>query len=297
MDKQMQHDQMHMHMQDRVHNMPHQHSLTLVGSKTIFCVHMTQYHHEEHKYQLVLKLELPAQALAAYQEQREAFPGDYFTLCNDPGDVLTIPDIASGRRPTFKANIFQGLPPFTEEDEKDPHFFPWALSRVKPIAGGFEARVARLVLYRVFAHHYELPAFATYLLFGEGAEAHMNNLQTAHLATGPFEAAAFGPDYDHVMSLRTAPDWLDPALLEAGVVVTTPSVRLRDAKTGAPQLPSKPPFAKGDEFDMLYRGIGPARQVTAGETYLFATAVCNSPSMIPGEGAMYISPTPKRLLK
>ena len=24
---------------------------------------------------------------------------------------------------------------------------------------------------------------------------------------------------------------------------------------------------------MLYRGIGPARQVTAGDTYLFATAV------------------------
>ena len=74
-------------------------------------------------------------------------------------------------------------------------------------------------------------------------------------------------------------------------------MRLRDAKTGAPQIPSNPPFAKGDEFDMLYRGIGPARQVTAGDTYLFATAVCNSPSMIPGEGAMYMSPTPKRLLK
>ena len=151
MDKQMQHD--HMHMQDRVHNMPHQHSLTLVGYKTIFCVHMTQYHHEEHKYQLVLSFELPAQALAAYREQREAFPGDYFTLCNDPGDLLTIPDIASGRRPTFKANIFQGLPPFTEED-KGAALLSWALSRVKPIAGGFEARVARPVLYRVFAHHY-----------------------------------------------------------------------------------------------------------------------------------------------
>jgi hypothetical protein len=282
-----------------VSNMPHQHALTLVGRETIFGVHMTQYHCEEHKYQLILKLELPTDALLAYQDQRKAFPLDYFVLCNDESDKMMIPDLASGERTSFKANIFQGLPPFRPEDEKDPHFFPWALMRVEPLAGGFEVRIARVVSYRVFAHHYELPNFATYLLFGEGSEAHMNNVQTAHLATGPFEANAFGPDYDHVMSLEAAPEWLDPVLLKAGIVVTTPSVRLRDPKTGFPSIPCDPPFANGSAFDVLYRGIGPARQVTAGATFLFATAVCNSESMIPcpGDKAMQISATPQRFLK
>jgi hypothetical protein len=297
-------DHMHDHHMDMkpdlVHNMPHQHALTLVGRETVFGVHMTQYHHEEHKYQLVLRLELPAAALDAFREGREDCPGDFFVLCNAESkpDLMTIPQLASGARTTFRANIFQGLPPFSDEDEKDPHFFPWALARVKPITAEFEVRVARVVYYRVFAHHYELPAFATYLLFGAGGEAHMNNIQTARLATGPFESPAFGPDYDHVMSLKAAPGWLDRPLLEAGVVVTTPAVRLRDPGTGQPRIPCDPPFRKGTEFEMLYRGIGPARSVTAGETYLFATAVCNSPSMIPAcENPMQISATPERLLK
>ncbi|MCL4798253.1 MAG: hypothetical protein KJ025_01620 [Burkholderiales bacterium] len=299
------HDHTREHMDEHespyeVSNMPHQHALTLVGRDTVFGVHMTQYHCEEHKYQLVLKLELPPEALSAYREQREAFPLDYFCLCNDERDLMTIPDLASGKRASFRANIFQGLPPFGPEDEQDPHFFPWALTRVEPIAGGFEARIARVVFHRAFAHHYELPEFATYLLFGEGGEAHMNNVQTARLASGPFEAAAFGPDYDHAMSLEAAPKWLHPTLLEAGIIVTTPSVRLRDPQTRLPTIPCKQPFPKGGTLDVLYRGIGPARQVTAGASYLFGTAVCNSPSLIPCSNpkeVLQISATPQRYLK
>ena len=127
----------------------------------------------------------------------------------------------------------------------------------------------------------------------------MTNLQTASLASGKFEAPMFGPDYDHVMSLRRAPDWLDKPLLEAGVVVSVPAVRLHDAKTGAPIVPCGVPFEDGDTLTVLYRGMGEARSVLAGRTVLAATAVCNSEGMdvCPPEKSMMISPTPKDLMK
>ena len=146
--------------------------------------------------------------------------------------------------------------------------------------GEFEATVERVVTFRPFDHERTLPTYAMYLLFGdsESKEAHMTNLQTASLVTNSFEPQVFGPDYDHVMSLTERPDWLEqPAMLEAGIVVTTPIVRLTDPDTGEPTIPKEAPFKEGSEIEVLYRGIGPTRTVSAGPTYLYCTAVCNSP--------------------
>jgi hypothetical protein len=282
-----------------ISNMPHQHALVLVGEDTVFGVHMTQYHHEEHKYQMILRLALPHAAAETLAAHRRTHPLDTFILCNDAADELTIPEIASGRTARFRANIFQGLPPFTQEDEERPHFFPWSLDRVEPIAGDFEVTVERVVLFRPFAHHLVLPDFATYYLFGRGAEAHMTHLQTARLATGPFEVPAFGPDYDHVLSLASAPDWIAPDLLEAGIVVSAPAVRMRDPSTGAPKLPCKDPFQRGAALELLYRGMGPLLGVVAGNTFLFGAGVCTSPSLMtcPEEDALVISPTPPNQLR
>jgi hypothetical protein len=280
-------------------NMPHQHAMVLVGEKAIFAVHMTQYHHEEHKYQLVWKVGLPPAVAETLARHRRQAPADCFVLSNDASDPFIVPEIASGRRPKFKANLFQGLPPFDERDEANPHFFPWSLDRVEPLCESFEAVVERVVTFRPFAHHLTLPDFATYLIFGQEGEAHLTSLQTAHLATGPFEVPAFGPDYDHVQSLQAAPAWLDPKLLEAGVVVTIPSVRLRDPVSELPRLPCSPPFASGSSIEVLYRGIGPTFNVVAGECFLFGAAVCTSPSLQPcsPEQGLYISPTPSGMVK
>ena len=275
----------------QVENEDHQHAFVLVGHKQLFGVHMTQYHCELHKYQIILKLGLPEEVYRQFIALRDSFPNDTFFLCNDKkkqGEPATravyefcIPDLGSGRVTTFRANIFQGIRPLSpEEIAADHHFFPWARKYVKPAVGGFEATVERVVLFRPLDHHRELPEFATYLLFGDGAsgETHMTNLQTATLVTSPLEPQVFGPDYDSVMSLAERPEWLEQnAMLEAGIVVTTPGVRLLDPETGLPTIPAGPPFNQGERVDVLYRGIGPARSVVAGPTYLHATAVCNSP--------------------
>jgi len=275
----------HGHDDPPIGNMRHQHAFVLVGEQNIFGVHMTQYHCEIHKYQIIVKFVLPEPVRAELRRVRGLFPSDALVLCNQPGDAaphepfrsFSIPELASGRVQTFKADIFQGLRPASEAEEASPHFFPWDKARVRPVIGDIDVRVERIVTFRPFDHHRQLPPYATYLLFGHGAEAHMTNLQTAALATTPFEPPAFGPDYDHVMSLAKPVDWLEAPLLEAGIVVTVPKVPLIDPVTGKPTIPCKLIFAEGEEFEVIYRGLGPVKKVTAGATYLQCTAVCNGP--------------------
>lgn len=286
------------HLAKVIYNPPHLHAFSLVGMDNIFAVHMTQYHHEVHKYQLAWKVTLPDHALETYRQVRRNNPADFIVMCNHAEEPFTIPEIPAGEKRAFRANIFQGMPAFPPEFLEDPHFFPWDPEKVVvPIAGDFTVTVERVVHYHMFAHHYAQPKFATYLLFGEEGEAHMTTLQTASLASGPLEPEAFGPDYDHVLTLKAAPDWLHPTLLKAGVVVTTPAVRLRD-DNGNPTIPCSSPFRPGETIEVLYRGMGLARQVTVGQTVLCATGVCNSESMIPCSEAqaMNISPTPDRFL-
>lgn len=284
---------------DFVTNVPHQHAFVLLGDAAVFAVHMTQYHHEEHKYQVVMKVTLPPSAGSTLTQARERFPTDAFFLCNDDSDLFAIPELPAGRRPRFKANIFQGLPAFAPEEAEDPHFFPWDKARTIPLVADIEVTVERIVTFRPFAHHLKQPDYATYLLWGEDDEAHMTNLQTAALASGRFEVPMYGPDHDHVMSLREPPAWLDKPLLEAGVVVSVPGLRLNDAETGAPTIPCGIPFNDGDRLQVLYRGMGEARTVIAGHTFLAATAVCNSEGMTvcPEDKSMMISATPKDLMK
>ncbi|MDH3763434.1 MAG: hypothetical protein OEU50_20860 [Gammaproteobacteria bacterium] len=274
----------------QVNNVAHQHAFVLVGQEQLFGVHMTQYHCELHKYQIILKLHLPKNIYLEYMDLRAANPDETFVLCNAKNRPkiklnevreFCIPDLGSGMVTRFTANIFQGIRPLSPaEVAADTHFFPWAKKYVKPAIGEFEVKVERVVLFRPFDHLQVLPTYARYFLFGDSksGEAHMTNLQTAMLVSDRFEPDVFGPDYDHVLSLQQPPAWLEQAaMLEAGVVVTTPIVRLVDADTGLPTIPDKQPFTRGAEIEVLYRGVGPSRSVIAGPSYSYCTAVCNSP--------------------
>jgi hypothetical protein len=290
-------------------NMRHQHAFVVVGMQQLFGVHMTQYHCELHKYQVIIKFKIDDDIAQQLAEVRKHAPRDTFMLVNQTGDPVdglfgefSIPELANGTVERFKADIYQGLPPFPEEDAAQPHFIPWKADYVNPVFANLTVEVERIVQFRPFAHHYKLPEFATYFLFGKDDEAHMTNLQTAALDSSPFEPAVFGPDYDHVMSLLQAPGWLDKPMLEAGIVVTTPKVRLVDADTGRPTIPCDNVFAEGESVEVLYRGMGERLRVMAGATFLQLTAVCNGPEgscltsrvmPCPPDNPGYISTTPR----
>ncbi|GAA6189814.1 hypothetical protein [Litorivita sp. NS0012-18] len=293
-----------------VSNHPHQHAFVLTGGHLpehpVFGVHMTQYHCEIHKYQIVLRIELEADVLARLNEMRAVAPRDCFVLCNagtedDPSlTEMTVPDLASGATEDFTGNIFQGMRPFPAEP--DEHFFPWARKYCRPALAMVKVRISRVILWRPFAHHEPQPDHPSYFIWGharmrEGrvvGEAHATNLQTAALATGRFEAPAWGPDYDHIMTLAEPPQWLDPALLAAGVVVSVPAIDLKADPAGGGGIPFGAPFKEGAAVTTLYRGMAPARAITAGPTYFNSTAVCNSPEIDPYAGRnLFISEMPR----
>jgi hypothetical protein len=280
-------------LRPRIENHPHQHAMTLVGHKTVFAVHMTQFYMEEHKYQLIFEVRFPPEIAASLDTHRRRHPKDWFVLSNDETDLFTIPQIASGRKASYKAKIFQGLPDFDHKAEENPHFYPWSPDRVLPLLADFTVEVGRIVTYRPFVHHNSLQDCASYLLWGRGEEAHMTNLQNGHLNSDRFEALSFGPDFDHVLSLRGRPEGLDDAQLEAGIAVSVPKVRLRKKSNSEQCIPATKPFQPGEQVQLLYRGIQPALTVIAGESFLYGTAVCNSSDALPPEQmCLLVSPTP-----
>ena len=71
--------------QAEVSNAPCQHAFALMGEETIFGVHMTQYHCDKHRYQVVLRLELPekARAYLARIEELAGVPVDIISTGPD----------------------------------------------------------------------------------------------------------------------------------------------------------------------------------------------------------------------
>ena len=269
-----------------IDNMRHQHAFVVVGGQQLFGVHMTQYHCELHKYQIIIKVSIDEEIRQQLAEVRSHAPRDTFVLVNQGYELIvdelfgefSIPELANGTVRKFQGDIYQGLPPFPEEDvETDPHFIPWKSKYVNPVFSDVEVTVEHIVLFRPFAHHTQLPPYGTYFLFGKGEEAHMTNLQTAALVSNALEPAVFGPDYDHVLSLIGAPAWLDKPLLEAGIIITTPKISLVDPVTGQPTIPCQNVFEEGESVEVLYRGMGETLRVTAGCTFLQFTGVCNGP--------------------
>jgi len=66
----------------QVENMPMQHTFILVGEAQLFGVHMTQYHTEVHKYQVIVKLSLPENIQREYRTLRTQNPNDSWVICN-----------------------------------------------------------------------------------------------------------------------------------------------------------------------------------------------------------------------
>jgi len=284
-----------------VANHPCQHAFILVGHDRIYGVHMTQYHCEKHKYQLILQVDLDPEVREEYLRQRELYPDDTFILCNRIEDKCSIPSLGGYETKEFTGAIYRGFRP--PPDPEPENWFPWNDAETLPVINKIKVRVERVVLWRPFAHHEPAPDTATYFMwghkaprFGERYEAHMTNLQTAQLLTGPHEPPLYGLDQDHVMSLEDAPEWVSHEMLNAGIVVSVPAIRRKDPETGDTVLMFEPPFKKHDTFAVMYRGIQPPRYVKAGPTFLWASVVCNSPALVPVTPGMnmIISPMPEK---
>ena len=141
----------------------------------------------------------------------------------------------------------------------------------------------------------------------------MTHLQTAEVSGNPFLPKTFGPDYDDVISLDSAPvrlvknpedqeNMFEPilgdALLRAGVIVSVPEIPLQLIDDNFPaHYPYPDLWKKEQPVTVMYRGIGPLFTVNPKHVYLLTSAICNSPERDPfPDEPPYWTEMPKRFL-
>lgn len=255
-------------------NTPDQHAFVMLGTNTLFLCHLTMYGMEEHMYQFVIQARLPAAAMEKFLHEKQANPAKTYFLGNSEADLLTIPDLQSGARRYFIADVFRGVP-------NKPHYDDWPWRGQTPVIAKVPVTIERVVYFRHFADTFEAPRTLTYVLFGSGNEAHMTNCQTK------------SPDFDHILSLAGAPAWLPARQLEAGVHVSVDVHREpgqaicinplpKPASQPAGESAGEPP---GADCMVRYRGTGDELPVKIGFHHWFCTKVSNDPDPCAGQAA------------
>jgi len=232
-----------------------QHAFVVLGPKTIFLCHLTMFKEKVpemalHQYQLVLRPKLPPDAIKAYERLRNEAPTRTVFVANTEHDHLAVPDLKTGAKTTFQADMFGGVP-------KGP-YTGWPWQGITPDLANFTVTVDTVVYYRRFDKTLNPPKHLTYVVFGEGDEAHMQHYQI------------WEPEFDHIRSLSAAPKWIPKRELTASVDISFPD------------LPSTPvtcqdPFTKDRIYKALLCGQGTPQEVPLGQTHWFSTDVPNHP--------------------
>lgn len=197
------------------------HAFIMVGTETLFLVHMTMFHMEEHCYQIVLRAKLPPTVMQKFREWRKKKPEQSYFLANLTESAMDVPQLASGQLQKFQAEIFEGIPESSPAGAPKGQYNVWPWTQA-PAVAKVEVTVERVVYFRHFDFNFDYPKHLTYVLFGAGKEAHMQSYQTKE------------PDYDHILSLKTAPAWLPKDKLESAVTVSFPTEKSRPVRLKNP---------------------------------------------------------------
>jgi hypothetical protein len=201
---------------------PGYHGYFMFGTDTLYLSHMPMFTMERHMYQVVLRATLPSDVMQEYQAGRRAGPTVPFNLSNSQDDAYALPELKSGRRTSFKADIYK------EYSNAD------AVPVDPPFAKEVPVQIEQIVHFRHFNFEIPRPEHLTYLLFGSGGEAHLSHY------------IARDPDYQHIVTLGSVPQWLSPDQIEAGVELTIGSM------VGAP-VPCSQPLTQ-DSYSVLFQG-------------------------------------------
>ena len=86
---------------------PTYHGFIVQGTDSVYFTHLPMYNMADHRYQLIITGDLPEDVMKKYVAEREARPGQYFTLANASKAVLE--DMISAGE--FDAVMDIGMPP------------------------------------------------------------------------------------------------------------------------------------------------------------------------------------------
>lgn len=187
-----------------------------------------------HRYQMILQADLPHYAVHEYNEDIAGHRDGTYILGNVLSDLFTLPEIQTGERRGFIADIFRGVP-------KDPN-------KDTPLIHNVRVSIRRVVCYRSLDQNANYPACLAYVLYGAGGEAHLSHQLTK------------APDFQHVVTLRETPNWLTPVQLEAGVMIDI---------LGTPKTPITSNPLRNKAYNVQCNGQEPTRPIEILATKIF----------------------------
>ena len=86
---------------------PDFHGFVMQGTEKVFLVHLAMFNMANHRHQLIITGDLPADIMAKYKQARLDFPNNYFTLANESKETLEV--LLKNKK--FKAVIDKDMPP------------------------------------------------------------------------------------------------------------------------------------------------------------------------------------------
>lgn len=202
---------------------PGNHGMFMIGSETLYLVHMPMLTHEKHMYQVVLRVRLPLKVMRDYQRLRNEHPETAYNLINVDDDKFTLPQLKSGEVRRFNATIFDG---YSNDGGGEPG---------PVIADQVPVVIKDVVVFRHFNFAIDRPESLVYTLFGDSDEAHLIHYITRD------------PDFQHILTSHSAPDMFSSAQLNAGIELSFPAL-------DSMPLGCSPPVREG-VHDVRFQGM------------------------------------------
>ena len=204
---------------------PGTHNFFMFGGKTLYVEHMPMFTEEKHMYQVILRASLPDAVMRGYRA-RQGPHRKPWNLVNS-AKRYTLPQVKAGTLTSFLVDVY--------EDYSNADAAPAG----SPFATDVPLTVHEVVHFRHFDFNIPRPQHPTYLLFGRGGEAHLSHY------------IARDPDFQHIMTLKSAPAWLSPDQLAAGAEICLTDV-------ASTPLPCANPL-RGKSYRVLFQGRQDAR--------------------------------------
>ncbi len=248
---------------------PTQHGFFMLGTTSVYFYHSVQFAMENHSYQMIFTVTIPAGAMTAYvadvqEVQNTDQSGDWVWIFNNGvgqnpplSQLFTLPQIQIGEVAALTG-------PISRISTSNP-------ATSVTIVPEVTVTVERLVYFRHFDYSQAYPNPLPYLIFGD-----QNGAYLAHYLTKL-------PDFDNLVQLAAPPAWLNPQQLEAVAQIDFPTLPFAAPTITIPfvsgPLPPACPLSANTTYPVLFGGVSdPSFTVDVQSIYWFDVTDVNAPA-------------------
>ncbi|MFI9811894.1 hypothetical protein [Saccharothrix variisporea] len=188
-----------------------QHGFVLTGTDTVYGSHLAMFTMPQHRYHVVIEVDLPGDVEEKYIEAQEEDPKSPIIVVNPKGKEMLLHKMLEPAG--FPAVLWQ-LPGQN-------------INKPTELKAGFIAKARTKIYDRAFDNNENYPDKPRYLVFGADGEAHISHYMTKQY------------DYQLLAQLAAVPTGLTEAQLKAGVLVDLTTVTENHQPTTDPLAPHR----------------------------------------------------------